>query len=175
MIFYFTATGNSLYGARQLDDEVRSIPRELARARSGEQLSYEAPVIGIVSPVFYHELPAPVRDFIRNASFACDYFFIVGTYGCRHGGFAELTRRFLEECGKRADYINTIIMVSASFGPSLFIGALSSKAASAQAQGVSAAVAQASGFGVAVWIAAAIAIAGLVVSVFFALRGRVKI
>ena len=111
MIFYFTATGNSLYVARQLDDEVRSIPRELARARSGEQLSYEAPVIGIVSPVFYHELPAPVRDFIRNASFACDYFFIVGTYGCRHGGFAELTRRFLEECGKRADYINTIIMV----------------------------------------------------------------
>ncbi|MGI6221709.1 MAG: MFS transporter [Coriobacteriales bacterium] len=87
-------------------------------------------------------------------------------------GLKELVH---EEHPHGVSIINTIIMVSASFGPSLFIGALSSKAASAQAQGVAAAVAQASGFGVAVWIAAAIAIAGLVVSVFFALRGRVKI
>ena len=107
MIFYFTATGNSLYVARQLDEQLRSIPLELARP----ERHYEAPVIGIVSPVFYHELPDPVREFVRTSTFACNYFYVVGTYGNRHGGFAELTRRFLEECGRPADYINTIIMV----------------------------------------------------------------
>ena len=64
MIFYFTATGNSLYVARQLDEQLRSIPLELARP----ERHYEAPVIGIVSPVFYHELPDPVREFVRTSS-----------------------------------------------------------------------------------------------------------
>jgi len=108
VIFYFTGTGNSLYVARNLGDgDVRSIPQELAHA----DRSYAANTIGIVSPVYYHELPRPVKEFIRTSTFSCDYFFIVGTYGNRHGGFAELTRRFLEECGKQADYINTVIMV----------------------------------------------------------------
>ena len=107
MLFCFSATGNSLYVARALDDDVRSVARELR----GEPQRYEAPAIGIVAPVLYHELPDPVRAFIARSEFACDYFYIVGTYGCKHGGFAELTRRFLDGCGKKADYINTIIMV----------------------------------------------------------------
>ena len=107
MLFFFTATGNSLYVARGLDDDLRSIAQELQH----EPNRYESAAIGIVSPVFYHELPDPVRDFIARSEFACDYFYIVGTYGAKHGGFAELTRQFLEECGKRADYINTIMMV----------------------------------------------------------------
>ena len=107
MVFTFTSTGNSLYVARQLDDEVRSISKELR----GSEREYRAEAIGIVVPVYYHELPVPVRDFVRTSRFECDYFYVVGTYGCRHGGFAELTRRFLSECGIEADYINTIIMV----------------------------------------------------------------
>lgn len=87
-------------------------------------------------------------------------------------GLGELC---LEEHPHGVSIINTILMVSASFGPSLFIGALSSTAVSAQAEGASVAAAQAAGFGVAVWIAAAIAMTGLVVSFFFAFRGRTRI
>lgn len=107
MVFCFSATGNSLYVARALDDDVRSIAHELKQGPG----VYRADTIGIVTPVYYHELPAPVRAFIREATFECDYFYVVGTYGCKHGGFAELTHRFLDECGLHADYINTIKMV----------------------------------------------------------------
>ena len=106
-VFCFTATGNSLYVARQLGDDVRSIPHELGK----RERRYKAESVGIVSPVFYHELPDPVKEFIAGSTFECDYFFIVGTYGAHHGGFAELTRQFLESCGHAADYVNTIIMV----------------------------------------------------------------
>ena len=107
MLFYFTATGNSLYVARQLDESPISIAQELR----AQPRRYEAEAIGIVAPVYYHEMPDPVKEFVRTSEFACDYFFIVGTYGNKHGGFAELTRSFLDDCGKEAAYINTIIMV----------------------------------------------------------------
>lgn len=111
MIFYFTGTGNSLYVARELAEcaggDVRSIAHEL----DADFRCYVDDAIGIVSPVYYHELPDPVKAFIRDSEFSCKYFFVVGTYGCRHGGFAELTRAFLEGCGCAPNYVNTVLMV----------------------------------------------------------------
>ncbi len=106
MVFYFTATGNSLYVAKQLDAEQFSIPQEMRQP----QRYYKADKIGIVSPLFEFELPEYVKDFIRTSTFDTDYFYIIITYGMHHGGAAERTRQFLNTLGKRADYINTIIM-----------------------------------------------------------------
>ena len=64
--------------------------------------------------------------------------------------------------------MNTLIMVAASFGPSLFVGVMSRGAAIAQANGATEPLAQAAGFSQAVMVAAVIAIVGLVVSLFFA-------
>lgn len=85
MVFYFTATGNSLYAARQLDCECYSIPQEM----HGEML-YKAETIGIVCPVCDHEMPQLVKDFIAQASFVTDYLYLILTYGNRHGGASEL-------------------------------------------------------------------------------------
>ena len=68
--------------------------------------------------------------------------------------------------------LNTWNMIAASFGPSLFIGLLSSTAAGAGAAGMAANVAQAVGFASAVRVAAIIAVVGLVISVVYALRER---
>lgn len=107
MIFYFTATGNCLYAAKQLDSELVSIPQELLK----EHRHYRADAIGIVCPTYGHEIPPVVKRFIRDSDFETDYFFIIATYGFHHGGCAELTDAFLREVGKKADYINTVIMV----------------------------------------------------------------
>ena len=80
-----------------------------------------------------------------------------------------------EEHPHGVSIINTIIMVAAAFGPSLFIGALSSTAASAEARGMAANAAQAAGFSTAVWIAAAIAAVGFAISIVFALKSRTRI
>ena len=39
------------------------------------------------------------------------YFYLVLTYGKRHGGGAELAWEFLASFQRQADYINTIMMV----------------------------------------------------------------
>lgn len=107
MLFYFTATGNSLYVAKQLDEERISI----AQAIHDENKVYKSDKIGIVCPVFGHEAPPLVNDFLRNARFETDYFYMILTYGNRHGGAAELAQKMLEGIGIKADYINVVLMV----------------------------------------------------------------
>ena len=106
MILYFTATGNSLYAARELDSEAFSIAQEI----HGD-MQYKADSIGIVCPIFGHEMPQPVKDFINKAMFDTDYLYLILTYGNRHGGAAELADDFTRSIGKEFDYINVLLMV----------------------------------------------------------------
>lgn len=107
MVFYFTGTGNSLYVAKQLDKQQISIPQIIHNT----DLTFEADSIGIVCPIYGHEVPNMVKEFLKRAVFKTDYFYMVLTYGNIHGGAAELAEKMLSDYGKKADYINTIIMV----------------------------------------------------------------
>ena len=106
MVFYFTGTGNSLYIAKQMEEEPISIPQVMGKS----QLDFTAERIGIVTPIYGHEMPEMVKAFLRRAVFHTPYFFLLLTYGNRHGGAAELAQEFLAGCGKQADYINIIQM-----------------------------------------------------------------
>ena len=97
MIFYFTGTGNSLYVAKELDEKIISIPQIIKEKR----LEFSADSIGIVCPVYGHEMPGMVKEFIRRASFETDYLFAVLTYGAHHGGVAEIAGLFSGMRGKR--------------------------------------------------------------------------
>lgn len=107
MIFYFTGTGNSLYVAKRLDDMRYSIPQVI----HDKGKEYTADRIGIVCPVYGHEMPELVKAFIRQSTFHTEYFYLVMTYGMIHGGATELAQQYLEKCGMEADYINTVMMV----------------------------------------------------------------
>ena len=107
MLFYFTATGNSLYAAKQLDENHISIAQEI----HDENKVYRADKIGIVWPVFGHEAPPLVKDFLREAKLETDYFYMILTYGNRHGGAAELAQKMLTDFGIKANYINVVLMV----------------------------------------------------------------
>lgn len=108
MVFYFTGTGNSLFIAKQLEENPESIPQMMRLGRR----EFAAESIGIVAPVYGHEMPAMVKEFLRKGHFHTDYFYILLTYGNRHGGAAELAKQFCEECGIRVDYINVILMAA---------------------------------------------------------------
>lgn len=107
MVFYFTATGNSLYIAKQLDETQISI----AQAVHDVDKAYTAEKIGVVCPVFSHEVPPLVRDFLGQSEFRTDYFYVILTYGNRHGGAVELTEKLLENLGIHPSYINAVRMV----------------------------------------------------------------
>lgn len=107
MLFYFTGTGNSLYVAKELDNVRFSIPQIICNKKR----KYEAERLGIVCPIYGHEMPEIVKKFIKEATFNTTYFYLILTYGRMHGGAAELAEQYLRECGLDADYINTIKMV----------------------------------------------------------------
>ena len=106
MVFYFTGTGNSLYIAKQIEREPISIPQIMQR----ECLEFTAERIGIVAPVYGHEVPTMVKEFLRKSVFYTNYFYMILTYGNRHGGAAELAKKLCDECGVSVNYINVILM-----------------------------------------------------------------
>ena len=99
MVFYFTATGNSLYVAKELDAH----PVSIAQAIHDPNKVYRADSIGIICPVFGHEMPELVKEFLKSARFETEYFYILLTYGNRHGGAAELAKAYVEELGIHPD------------------------------------------------------------------------
>lgn len=107
MVFYFTGTGNSLYIAKQLEKDPVSIPQAIRQ----EHLKFTADSIGIVAPIYGHEVPPMVREFMKKAVFHTEYFYMILTYGNRHGGAAELAKALCDECGTQVNYINVIVMV----------------------------------------------------------------
>lgn len=110
IILYFTATGNSLYIARQLADEnteLLSIPQMVKQGRH----DFEADEIGIVYPIYGHMPPNMVREFIQEAKLTADYKFAVLTYGNRKCNAVEIWDEISRKAGKPFDYITTIIMV----------------------------------------------------------------
>lgn len=107
MIFYFTATGNSLYVSKQLDEERRSI----AQAIHDENKHYSYEKIGIVCPIFGHEVPPLVKEFMECSVFETDYFYMILTYGNRHANAAELAEKLCKKLNIAVDYINVILMV----------------------------------------------------------------
>lgn len=76
-----------------------------------DSLTFEDDKIGIVCPIYGHEMPKMVKEFIRKATFKTDYFYIILTYGALHGGAAELANDYLKSVGKKAQYIASIVMV----------------------------------------------------------------
>lgn len=89
MIFYFTGTGNSLYAAKTLDNNLISIPQIM----NSENLVFEDDKIGIVCPIYGHEMPEMVKEFIRKSELHTDYLYIILTYGNRHASAVELAKK----------------------------------------------------------------------------------
>lgn len=107
MVFYFTGTGNSLYIAKRLDANPVSIPQIL----KCDNLTFEDERIGIVCPIYGHEMPGMVKEFIRRATFKTSYLYVILTYGNIHANAAQIADRAFKAAGKTADYITTLLMV----------------------------------------------------------------
>jgi len=107
MVFYFTATGNCLYVARQLDDRPLSIPQEMKK----DPQVYQDETIGIVAPIYSSILPKIVCRFLKKNQFKADYFYMILTYGAGDNIAAEWSASYAEKCGTHVDFVQTVLMV----------------------------------------------------------------
>ena len=88
LLFYFTATGNSLFVARELAGEtgqLLSIPQII----KDERLDFEADEIGFIFPDYAASAPMMVREFVSKAHFKAQYIFSVITFGNFAANVAE--------------------------------------------------------------------------------------
>ena len=107
MVFFFSATGNSLYVAKHLDSKPISIPQIMRKAT----LSFKDETIGIVCPIYGSEPPYMVQDFLKKAKFDTKYFYMVMTYGCSNGAASKIIQEFTKENGIDLSYMRTVKMV----------------------------------------------------------------
>lgn len=107
MLFYFTATGNSLYVAKKLDKNPISIPQALKQTK----LTFTDDTIGIVFPIYAGRAPKIVLDFLRKSDFKTNYMYFIGTYGNSDSAICQTLPAECEKLGLKVDYINTVSMV----------------------------------------------------------------
>lgn len=107
-IFYFTATGNSLYIAKSFKNAtLYSIPKLLKEGR----FEFSDEVIGIITPTHNFSTPTLIRVFLSQAKLECKYFFTLFTCGGSTLGALDEYARFVQKQGIRLDYLNKIAMM----------------------------------------------------------------
>jgi ferredoxin len=104
-ILYFTATGNSLYVAKQLGGKLLSIPHCLKQ----QQYFIKDDVVGIVIPVYALSVPKIVQTFLDKIKIEAEYKFLIGTYGGLAVNFLTHTNKQYEHIG--FNYLNQVKMV----------------------------------------------------------------
>lgn len=106
-IFYFTATGNSLYVAKAFDGEVYSIPKMLKENR----LKFEDEKIGFVIPAYYMGAPRIVKEFLEKVELKSDYIFAIMTYGNSAGAGVTHFSKLAAKENIDVSYADEILMV----------------------------------------------------------------
>ena len=106
-IFYFTATGNSLYVAKRIGGELCSIPQMVSTGQS----EFEDDAIGFVFPCYGFGIPRMVTNFVQESKFKAHYFFAVMTYGNMAASGLKAVENAGFKAGIRFDYTSELLMV----------------------------------------------------------------
>jgi len=110
-IAYFTATGNSLYVAKELADTFRAELYSIPQLLKQDRIVLEDDVIGFVFPVYAYATPHIVREFIYKVRLTSNYTFAVMSYGGMTGDSGNWFKKYAAAHGITIDYTKAILMV----------------------------------------------------------------
>lgn len=107
-IYYFSGSGNALYVAKKLKEhitnsEMKSIPKVI------DSESFKGVSIGIVCPIYYHNLPHIVADFIKKVVQA-KYVFIVFAGAGELGIGGKVARKLLSKNNVVLSSVYNVVM-----------------------------------------------------------------
>lgn len=116
-IYYFSTTGNSLTTARRIAQEMggcRLIP--VMSTRSSLKIYEESDAVGFIFPVYFSDMPYPVREMISKMIFTQNpYLFIVTTSRGHSGAVAQRTDQLLRTRGQKLSLALQIDMPGNSY------------------------------------------------------------
>ncbi len=106
IIYYFTGTGNSLYIAKSLCENVAAIPKHNKINRT-----ITDDVIGFVYPLCAAGMPRAVKNFIKSNTFRANYIFNIATHEGMPLGHAKRVRNFYQKNNINLNYSGEIEMI----------------------------------------------------------------
>lgn len=116
-IYYFSATGNCLTTAKAIAeklDDCRLVP--VASTRYASKIIETADTVGFVCPVYYGDMPYPVREMIGKMVFEGEpYLFLIVTQRGQNEGIAPRIDHLLNCRGQRLSYFARVKMPGNSF------------------------------------------------------------
>ena len=88
VIYYYSATGNSLYVARELQKAVNDVEiRSIVEAMQEDKPQVNAECVGFVFPMHYFSLPLQVEEFLQKLTILeSPYIFAIATCGVPYWG-----------------------------------------------------------------------------------------
>lgn len=96
MIYYFSGTGNSEYVAKELSNSLNDSLQSIESAHTLKQDQ----CIGIITPVYFFELPAIVEDFLQRLTVSPEtYLYLVVTYGGKPGNISKQANKIMKKKG----------------------------------------------------------------------------
>lgn len=114
MILYFSGTGNSLFLAKQLAEQLNDTLLHIEDIK-GTGTKIHDKHMGIVCPVYFGDIPEPVRDFLENSYFdRTSYIFSVVTCGGSAGQALRSIKKILQRKKCRLSYGKVLRMPSNS-------------------------------------------------------------
>ena len=101
-IYVFSATGNSLTTANILAEKINADLVSVASVKNLSEINENSDMIGFVFPVYYGNMPYPVRELITKMNFCPDtYIFTVATYRGHAGDVAKRMDCLLKTRGQK--------------------------------------------------------------------------
>lgn len=114
VLYYFSASGNSLQVAKILAQSLNAQLINIASLADETSVQCEAETVGIVCPVFYFGLPKIVVEFVQKLKITNEnaYVFAVVTYGKIKGSALNQACSLLEKQGIKLSYANGVVSVA---------------------------------------------------------------
>lgn len=109
-VFYFSATGNSMFTALSIDPNAESMVQVL----KADSMLIEDDVIGFVMPCYHGSIPTIVESFIEKHTFKAPYVFAIMTYGNIAMGGPEHFRQIASKHNLKVHYVNRLKMLDNS-------------------------------------------------------------
>ena len=115
-IYYFSATGNSMTTAKLLAEQLHAETVPVAAVKHLPKVVEDADVVGFVFPVYYGDMPYPVREMISKMVFKPEaYVFICTTQRGFAGIAAKRTDLLLRTRGQKLTLAVGVMMPGNSF------------------------------------------------------------
>lgn len=99
-IFYFSGTGNSVHITKRLQQELGGSVHGMPSYRGHSRVSVSADMVGLIFPVYFMDVPALVKNFIRKLELSpSSFLFAVAHCGQTAGSVLQILKRQIQSRG----------------------------------------------------------------------------